>query len=74
MSYSQFSDDFRNTLSELICKKCGQVSPMLVNGRCVNCSPFSACVKCESGTYRSKPKASWQNRWVCDSCGHERIA
>lgn len=33
-------------------------------------NPFLRCEKCTIGEYRSKPMASWQNRWKCDLCGH----
>lgn len=33
-------------------------------------NPFLVCRKCGSGEYRSKPTASWMNRWKCDNCGH----
>jgi len=33
-------------------------------------NPFLLCSKCSNGEYRSKPTASWMNRWKCDKCGH----
>ena len=56
-------------MSELNCKVCGKPATIRIDGRCVNCNPFDACRKCDTGTYHSKPTAAWQNRFVCDQCG-----
>lgn len=55
----------------MTCNKCGNEANWLINGRCSKCNPFNACPKCEIGTYKSQPTASWQNRHVCDYCGHK---
>jgi len=55
---------------------CGCGNPLSASGRCEECigadsrNPFLACRKCLLGEYRSKPTASWMNRWKCDKCGH----
>lgn len=51
---------------ERTCAKCKKHVSMLINGRCVACNPFGACMFCGEGDFRSKPIPSWQNRWVCD--------
>ena len=57
--------------TQRICNKCKKHVSMLINGRCVACNPFGACMFCGEGDFRSKPAANWQNRWVCDKCGKE---
>ena len=60
-------------MTEPHCKICDKDVPFTINGRCPSCdsNPFSACGKCDTGNYKSKPKANWQNRFVCDKCGDE---